>query len=132
MANKSNPPTLQLLTGTYKTAADVAGSPLGRLFPRFQGEAFDHNIQLTRKVEEFAEQKGCTAAQVSLAWVRKQSQGAVLPGVLPIPGSTSTERVKQNAAAVTLTDAEFATLSEMADSFETAGARYPSRFPVNT
>ncbi|TQV99698.1 aldo/keto reductase [Cordyceps javanica] len=119
-----------LLTGAVKSAADIKGR-LG-MFPRFQGEALDHNLTLTAQVQALAAQKGCTLAQLALAWVRRHNHHDGLPAVIPIPGTTSIARVQENTADVLLTDDEFASLSKLANEFETAGDRYPSMFPTNT
>lgn len=102
------------------------------MFPRFHGAALHHNLQLTAKVQELAAQKGCTLAQLALAWVRRHNHHDGLPAVIPIPGTTSVARVHENTTEVQLTDGEFAALSKLANDFETAGARYPSMFPTNT
>lgn len=106
----------------------------GRLsiFPRFQGESLDHNLQLTASVQALASQKGCTLAQLALAWVRRHDEHDGLPAVIPIPGTTSAARVRENTTEVKLTDDEFAALSKLANEFETKGERYPAMFPTNT
>ncbi|ATY60248.1 Aldo keto reductase [Cordyceps militaris] len=120
-----------LLTGAVQSAADIKGR-LG-MFPRFQGAALDHNLQLTARVQALAADKGCTPAQLALAWVRRHDHlDGQMPAVIPIPGTTSVARVHENTAEVRLSDDEFASLSKLANEFETAGARYPSMFPTNT
>jgi len=61
--------------------------------PRFQPDVFDDNLLLVRAVEGIALNKGKTAAQVAIAWVMKQ-------GVIPLPGSNSVERVKENSEVI--------------------------------
>lgn len=119
-----------MLAGKYKTPADLDG----RLaeWPRFQQEAFQHNLTLVNQVEALAKEKGCTPAQLALAWVRRQNNNAALAGVIPLPGCKSAARVRENAVEVALTDAEFEKLTELANNFQTAGDRYPAMFPTNT
>lgn len=120
----------QLLTGGIKSAGDVHGRLAS--FPRFHGAALDHNLQLSAQVQALAAAKGCTPAQLALAWVRRHDRRAGLPAVIPIPGTTSAARVHENTTEVPLSDDEFAALTKLADDFETAGARYPPIFPTNT
>lgn len=102
------------------------------MFPRFHGPALDHNLQLTARVQALAAEKGCTVAQLALAWVRAHHRRQGLPAVIPIPGTTSIARLQENTAEVSLSEDEFASLSTMANDFETAGDRYPAMFPTNT
>lgn len=76
-----------------------------RSFPRFHGDALAQNLRLFDKVNELAGEKGCTPAQLALAWVLAQD-GAVVP----IPGTRRPQRVQENLAAldVELTGAELA------------------------
>ena len=82
------------LTGRYRSIDDLAADDWRRNTPRFQGENFKKNLELVAKVEQLANEKGCTPAQLALAWLL--SQGA---DVIPIPGSTRIERVEENAGA---------------------------------
>src|SRR5262249_47480048 len=74
---------------------DLAADDWRRNNPRFQGENFERNLRLVGAVEELAQRKGCTPAQLALAWLLSRSED-----VVPIPGSTRVERVEENAAAV--------------------------------
>ncbi|MGQ0548470.1 MAG: aldo/keto reductase [Armatimonadota bacterium] len=107
------------LTGRFRSADDLAPDDMRRNHPRFQGENFRKNLGVVAKVEELARTKGCTPAQVALAWLL--SRGA---DVIPIPGSTRAERVEENAAAVRihLSPDDLASLDALAP---TAGDRYP-------
>lgn len=83
------------LTGRFRSADDLAPDDWRRQNPRFQGENFQKNLDVVAKVEEIARAKGCTPAQLALAWLLARG-----PDVIPIPGSTSATRVEENAAAV--------------------------------
>jgi aryl-alcohol dehydrogenase-like predicted oxidoreductase len=85
------------LTGRFRSLADLAASDWRRQNPRFQGDNFQRNLQLVDAVEGLAQRKGCTPAQLALAWLL--SRGA---HVVPIPGSTRVERIEENAAAATI------------------------------
>ncbi|KAI1076003.1 NADP-dependent oxidoreductase domain-containing protein [Whalleya microplaca] len=109
------------LTGQFKTLDDLAVDDNRHKWPRFRPGAFEQNVKLAEVVEGVAKKKGCTSAQVAIAWVQRQ-------GVLPIPGSTTVARVLENCTAVELTDAEMAELQEALDNIEVIGERYPEIF----
>ncbi|HEV7622199.1 MAG TPA: aldo/keto reductase, partial [Flavisolibacter sp.] len=60
------------LTGQYKKIEDFEEGDYRRFSPRFQGDNFEKNLQLVKKIESLAKNKGCTAAQLALAWVMAQ------------------------------------------------------------
>ncbi|KAI1357681.1 NADP-dependent oxidoreductase domain-containing protein [Xylaria arbuscula] len=111
------------LTGQLKKHSDLAKDDRRHYYPRFQPEAFEHNVKLAQEVENVAKQKGVTPAQVAIAWVRQL-------GVLAIPGATKATRVKENCASkdVELTDSEMATLREIIDKAGVVGHRYPAAY----
>jgi aryl-alcohol dehydrogenase-like predicted oxidoreductase len=108
------------LTGRFHTPDDLAPNDWRRNNPRFQGENFQRNLDLAATVQALAKQKGCTPAQLALAWLLSRGED-----VVPIPGSTRAERVEENARAVDvkLSEAEIAALDAIAPAV--AGARYP-------
>jgi aryl-alcohol dehydrogenase-like predicted oxidoreductase len=108
------------LTGKFQSPTDLGDGDWRRGHPRFQGENFDRNLELVEKVKAVARAKGCTAAQLALAWLLSRG-----PDVIPIPGSTRPERVEENAAAtrITLASDEVATLDAVGSAV--AGDRYP-------
>ncbi|HEX5042221.1 MAG TPA: aldo/keto reductase [Candidatus Polarisedimenticolaceae bacterium] len=83
------------LTGRFQSADELEAGDWRRNNPRFQGENFENNLEIVRRVEELARRKGCTPAQLALAWLLAQGND-----VIPIPGSTRSQRVEENAAAV--------------------------------
>ena len=107
------------LTGQIKSPADLAPDDWRLRNPRFQGENFQKNLDLAERVQALAREKGCTAAQLALAWLLSRGSD-----IVPIPGSTRAERVAENAAAVTvhLTAADIASLDAIAPAV--AGERY--------
>ena len=108
------------LTGRFRSTEDLAENDWRRNNPRFQGDNLRRNVELVATVEELARAKGCTPAQLALAWLLSRG-----PDVIPIPGSTRAERVEENAAAVRvqLSPADSASLEALATSV--AGDRYP-------
>lgn len=110
-----------LLSGAIQSAADVAGDRR-REHPRFEPENFSHNRRLAEQVAVMAKAKGCTTAQLALAFLLSQGDD-----VTPIPGTTKIGRLFENigALAVTLDAAELEELSAMIPSDAVAGERYP-------
>jgi aryl-alcohol dehydrogenase-like predicted oxidoreductase len=116
------------LSGRFKTINDLEPADYRRQSPRFQGENFERNLDLVRRIEEIAKSKGVTPAQLAIA--RVLSQGA---DIVPIPGSKSIEHLEENIAAVEieLTPDDLARIDEVAPKGVAAGDRYPSMAHVN-
>jgi aryl-alcohol dehydrogenase-like predicted oxidoreductase len=110
------------LTGAIKSPDDFAADDYRRMNPRFQGESFARNLALVAKVRELASQKGCTAAQLALAWVMAQWQH-----IVPIPGTRRKANLDENlgALSVTLGAAELAAIDAVLPPGAVSGARYP-------
>ena len=83
------------LTGQFKSASDFPADDYRRFHPRFAGGNFDRNLMLVREIEALAAEKGCTAAQLALAWVLAQGED-----VVPIPGTRRRSRLDENVAAL--------------------------------
>ena len=109
------------LTGAIKSPADFDADDYRRTNPRFQGENFTRNLALVAKVKSLAADKGCTPAQLALAWVL--SRGA---HVVPIPGTRRRRNLEENLGAleVRLSERELAEIDAVFPAGVTAGARY--------
>ncbi|KAF4983485.1 hypothetical protein FZEAL_1108 [Fusarium zealandicum] len=121
-----------MLSGQLKDPSKFKELGVAAMTPRFAPESLEHNNKLVRQVEALAEDKGCTPAQLAIGWVRSQSNRPGLPTIIPIPGATTSARVKENAHYARLTEEEIKTIGDLVDSFEVAGARYPAGVPLNT
>jgi aryl-alcohol dehydrogenase-like predicted oxidoreductase len=112
------------LTGKVKKN-DFGDRDFRRMSPRFQGENFQKNLEIVRRVEEMAEEKHCTPAQLALAWVLAKGKD-----VVPIPGTKRRKYLDENLAAleISLTAADFARLDGIAPPGVAAGARYPDEY----
>ncbi|KAK0765679.1 hypothetical protein N5P37_001617 [Trichoderma harzianum] len=121
-----------MLTGRFKDVSEVQGFGFISKFPRFEKAAFDHNLQLVAQVEALAKEKGCTPAQLAIGWVHSQSNRPGRPTIIPIPGATTAERVKENSKLIKLTEEEAKKIDTLVESFEVAGNRYPAGVPHNT
>src|SRR6478752_3530477 len=110
------------LTGQFRSPDDFAADDFRRHSPRFQGENFARNLQLVDRVKELADAKGCTPAQLALAWLL--AQGA---HIVPIPGTKKRDRLRENVGAtdVELSAEDLTRLDELAPAGAAAGARYP-------
>jgi len=110
------------LTGAIRSLDDLAGDDWRRTTPRFEAANLERNLSLVARVERLAADKGCSPAQLALAWVLAQG-----PDVVPIPGTRSRSRLAENAAAadVVLTAEELAAIDELIPRDMAAGTRYP-------
>ena len=110
------------LTGQLRKFEDFATDDYRRFSPRFQGENFQKNLDLVDKVAELAKAKGCTVAQLALAWVLAQGDD-----IVPIPGTKRRSTLDQNldALKLELTKADFAQLDVLLPKGAAAGMRYP-------
>lgn len=110
-----------LITGQIKRADELASDDNRRNMPRFQGDNFDRNMQLVRKIEELARRKGVTAGQIALAWLLQQGKD-----VVPIPGTKRRKYLRENIAAtsVVLADSDLQILTSAVPPEAVAGQRY--------
>ncbi len=109
------------LTGAITTPNDFDADDFRRNNPRFQGENFARNLQLVNQVQTMAEEKGCTPAQLALAWLLAQGLD-----ILPIPGTRRRSRLDENIGAVDvhLSQEELASIDRIFPPEAVAGARY--------
>lgn len=119
-----------MLTGRFTESKPIEGY-IGT-FPRLNGENFKHNLRLVEQNKAVADRKGCTPAQLAIAWVRAMSERGGNPAVVPVPGSTTVHRVEENGKVIKLSEAEVEEVTALVDNFETAGNRYPDYVPINT
>lgn len=113
------------LTGDLRSHDDLAEDDARRNFPRFSAENFDKNLVLLHEVEKLAEQKGATAGNVAIAWVKQHSNRDGCGTIIPIPGTTTVKRLDENMADISLTEEEFLTLNKAVEDCEVVGRRYP-------
>src|SRR5579862_6011368 len=113
-----------ILTGQVKSA-DFGPKDFRRISPRFQGENFNKNLELVQRIEKIAAEKGCTPAQLALAWVLAQGDD-----IVPIPGTKRRAYLDQNLGAldVKLTATDLKRIDELAPRGAAVGARYPEEY----
>lgn len=109
------------LAGRFRKPEDLAPDDWRRGNPRFQGENFAKNLQLADHLNGLAARKGCTPAQLALAWLLVRHDN-----VIPIPGTSSVKRLEENVAAanISLTKEELERIDQIAPRGAVAGARY--------
>jgi aryl-alcohol dehydrogenase-like predicted oxidoreductase len=112
------------LTGRFHGAGELPEGDVRRNHPRFQDPNFERNLALVGRVQEIARDKGCTPAQLALAWVLAQGDDMV-----PIPGTKRVIYLEENAGAsdVVLSAADLAHISQVIPPGAAAGPRYPER-----
>jgi aryl-alcohol dehydrogenase-like predicted oxidoreductase len=108
------------LTGAIQDFSQVDGRRAAH--PRFQEANFAANRKLVAQMEAIAAEKGCTPAQLTLAWLLAQGED-----VVAIPGTRYLPRIEENlgSLSVTLTEDEVARIAAAVPAGAAAGTRYP-------
>src|SRR5262245_2244208 len=109
------------LTGQFRSFDDLPAGDWRRNAPRFQGENFQKNLDLVKKIEHLARAKGCTPGQLALAWVLAQGDD-----IVPIPGTKRLKYLEDNLGAVNvrLTREELAQIDAILPAGAVSGERY--------
>jgi aryl-alcohol dehydrogenase-like predicted oxidoreductase len=109
------------LTGQIRRIEDLDEDDYRRTGPRFQGENFQKNLDLVFEVEAMAREKGCTPAQLALAWLLAQGQD-----IVPIPGTRKRTRLEENVKAmdVRITTDDRSRIDRIFPPEAAAGTRY--------
>lgn len=109
------------LAGAVRDADALAEGDIRRTNPRFRGEALGKNLRLVESLAGLAREKGCTPAQLALAWLLHQGQD-----IVPIPGTTNLQRLEENAGAgdIRLGAEDLAAIERAVPAAAVEGARY--------
>jgi aryl-alcohol dehydrogenase-like predicted oxidoreductase len=109
------------LTGAIASPDDFDADDYRRHSPRFQGDNFARNLALVEQVQALAKDKGCTPAQLALAWVLAQGED-----IVAIPGTKQRQRLDENLGALDLKLAagELAAIEAVFPPDAAAGTRY--------
>ena len=109
------------LAGQFKKFEDFPEGDWRRTNPRFQGENFEKNLTLVKRITEIAQDKGVTPAQLALAWVLAQGED-----IVSIPGTKRRTYLEQNVGAVdvSLTEEDLTRINEAFPMDAAAGTRY--------
>ncbi len=110
------------LTGRFKKFEDFEENDYRKFSPRFQGENFQKNLELVKKVEEIAKTKSVLPGQLALAWVLAQSEN-----IIPIPGTTKQKHIEENITSteIILTKDELELIETIFPKGAASGLRYP-------
>jgi aryl-alcohol dehydrogenase-like predicted oxidoreductase len=109
------------LTGQFKSPADFPDDDYRRFHPRFTGANFEKNIALVREIEAMAAEKGCSAAQLAIAWVMARGDD-----IVPIPGTKRRKYLEENIGAldVALSKEELERIDRILPPGAASGPRY--------
>ncbi|MDA8180331.1 MAG: aldo/keto reductase [Desulfobacteria bacterium] len=107
--------------GRVRTTGDLFEKDFRRTSPRFEEANLARNVELLRAFEAVARDKGCTPAQLALAWVLSRGKD-----IVPIPGTKRRVRLEENVSAlsVTLSKADVARIEEAVPPSAVSGMRY--------
>jgi aryl-alcohol dehydrogenase-like predicted oxidoreductase len=110
------------LARRFRTPDDLARDDARREYPRFQGDNYERNLVLARELEAIARERGCTPAQLALAWLLSRG-----PDIVPIPGTKHQAYLTENGGALTIhpTSGELGRIERVFHSRAAAGDRYP-------
>ena len=110
------------LTGAIQKPDQLAANDWRRQNPRFKPENFDQNQRLVQAVTELAQERGCTPAQLALAWLLHQGED-----IVPIPGTRRISRLDENVGAIRirLSDEELERIDQVLSTNAVVGTRYP-------
>jgi len=116
------------LAGGVRDPSTFEDGDIRKAMPRFQGEAFQANLKLLGAFEAFARHVGCTPAQLCMAWLLQKD--AI---IVPIPGTTSPDHMRENAAGagVTLSADIMARIDAAVNGRTVTGSRYPPQLQVS-
>lgn len=111
-----------IMTGQYKSPDDFEEGDFRRMSPRFSAENFPKNLKLVNELSELAKKKGCTAGQLTLAWLMAQGDD-----IIPIPGTKKVKYLEENLGAldIKLSAEELKEIRAMVEKAEIHGFRYP-------
>ena len=117
------------LTGKIDENTKFQQGDFRNILPRFTEEARKANAALLDLINEFAQQKNATPAQIAIAWVLAQK-----PWIVPIPGTTKLHRLTENIGAATIefTPEELKQIDEASSQINIEGSRYPEALEKTT
>jgi aryl-alcohol dehydrogenase-like predicted oxidoreductase len=117
------------LAGKIDENTKFAEGDIRNVLPRYTEEAREANKALLDLINQFAEKKNATPAQIALAWVLAQK-----PWIVPIPGTTKLHRLQENigAANIELTNEELQQIENASQQIEITGTRYTEAMEKST
>jgi pyridoxine 4-dehydrogenase len=113
-----------MLTGQIKSFDDIPEGNIRKILPRFQPENFENRIKLVKELEKIAKKRNCTPAQLALGWFKTLSKKDGMPEIIPTPGATTPDKIRENTIVVELTNEEMYDIESILSNFKVAGDRY--------
>jgi aryl-alcohol dehydrogenase-like predicted oxidoreductase len=112
------------LTGKIDASTTFGKDDFRSIVPRFAEDARRANQALVDRLTSIAEHKQVTPAQIALAWLLARE-----PWIIPIPGTTKVQRMKENSAAadIELTIDDLRQIENSLADIQVVGARYPAQ-----
>lgn len=112
------------LTGIFDKNSTFKDNDFRSIVPRFKKENLEANYVLVELIKNIANKKNITLSQVSLSWVLSQKSF-----IVPIPGTRSLERLKENVASadIILSEEELKDINEAISQIVIKGDRYPKQ-----
>lgn len=112
------------LTGAMSKDTKLGDGDFRAMLPRFTPEAMAHNQALVDLLKQIGSENGATPAQIALAWLLAKK-----PWIVPIPGTTRLDRLKENlgAAEIVLSEGDLARIETAAAAIQIEGERYPAQ-----
>jgi len=117
------------LTGKMDAGTEFGDKDFRKQLPRFQPQAMEANQAFVKLLNDIADRKNATPAQVALAWLLAQK-----PWIVPIPGTTKPQRLEENllAASLQLTAEDIREINESSARIPVEGNRYPEHLEAMT
>jgi aryl-alcohol dehydrogenase-like predicted oxidoreductase len=111
------------LSGEFKKPEDITDNRM--YMPRYQGDNFYKNLELVEKIQILADEKGCSPAQLAIAWVLAQGED-----IITIPGTKRIKYLEENIAAenVTITKEDLQMINAIMPAGIVSGTRYSEKF----
>jgi len=111
--------------GLLSTEAQIPEAAKGdfcSVYPRFQGENFQKNQRLAGSLRAIAARKGCTLAQLAVAWVLSRGDD-----IVPLVGARTTKRLQEalGGTSVLLSSGDHVEIERAVPRGAVAGERYP-------
>jgi aryl-alcohol dehydrogenase-like predicted oxidoreductase len=117
-----------LLSGRWSAGHTAGPGDFRGMNPRFSAENVEHNLALVEALRRVAEAKGCTVAQLAIAWVA--AQGSDVGDIVPLVGARTRERLAEALPAIelNLTADDLVEIEKAVPEGAARGDRYPAAF----